>query len=102
MRSLITCFVLFCLVIVTRAQRVGSSPEYNKALTSGWKGERFPDGRLRVSDIMLQRLKEISLEDVWNVLRNHGYNNQYEGNWHVIPPDSGAMTGRVVTAQYMP
>ncbi len=102
MRSLITCFVLFCLVIVTRAQRVGSSPEYIKALTSGWKGERFPDGRPRVSDIMLQRLKEISLEDVWNVLRNHGYNNQYEGNWHVIHPDSGAMTGRVVTAQYMP
>src|SRR5260221_2268043 len=102
MRSLITCFVLFCLVIVTRAQRVGSSPEYIKALTSGWKGERFPDGRPRVSDIMLQRLKEISLEDVWNVLRNHGYNNQYEGNWHVIHPDSGAMPGRVVTDQYMP
>jgi regulator of RNase E activity RraA len=51
---------------------------------------------------MLTRLRNISLEEVWGVLRNHGYNNQYEGEWHVIHPDSGAMTGRVVTAQYMP
>jgi len=35
------------------------------------------------------------------VLRNKGYNNQFEGEWQVIWPDS-AMAGRVVTAQYMP
>jgi len=92
------------MVFVTglQAQHVGSPPEYIKALTSGWKGERFPDGRPKVPDILLQRLKNISLEDVWGVLRNKGYQNQYEGDWHVIHPDSGAMTGRVVTAQYMP
>ena len=84
------------------AQRVGSSPEYIRALTPGWKGERSADGRPKVSDNMLQRLKNISLEEAWGILRNHGYQNQYEGEWHVIHPDSGAMTGRVVTAQYMP
>ncbi len=41
------------------------------------------------------------MEEAWGVLRNKGYQNQYEGNWIVIQPDS-AMTGRVVTAQYMP
>src|SRR5882757_8826700 len=83
------------------AQQVGSTPEYIKMLTSQWKGERFPDGRPRVSDDLLQRLKPLGLEDVWGVLRNRGYQNQFEGNWQVINPDS-AMTGRVVTAQYMP
>jgi 4-hydroxy-4-methyl-2-oxoglutarate aldolase len=80
---------------------VGSSPEYIKALTSEWKGERFPDGRPKVSDALLQRLKNISIEDAWGVLRNKGFMNQYEGDWTIIHPDS-AMTGRVVTAQYMP
>ena len=84
-----------------KAQRVGSSPEYIKALTSQWKGDRFPDGRPKVSDDLLARLKNISIEEAWGVLRNKGYYNQYEGNWQIIWPDS-VMTGRVVTAQYMP
>jgi 4-hydroxy-4-methyl-2-oxoglutarate aldolase len=83
------------------AQRVGSSPDYIRALTSEWKGERFPDGRPRVSDVMLQRLKNISMEEAWGVLRSKGYNNQFEGDWQIINPDS-VMSGRVVTAQYTP
>lgn len=45
----------------SNAQRVGSSPEYIKALTSEWKGERLPDGRPKVSDAILARLKNISI-----------------------------------------
>lgn len=83
------------------AQNVGSSPEYIKALTSEWKGERFPDGRPKVSDAILERLKKISIEEAWGVLRNKGYQNQFESDWHIINPDE-PMTGRVITAQYMP
>ncbi|WP_339877643.1 RraA family protein [uncultured Algoriphagus sp.] len=83
------------------AQNVGSSPEYIKALTAEWTGERFPDGRPKVSDSILERLKNISIEEAWGVLRNKGYQNQYEGEWQIMLPDE-AMTGRVVTAQYMP
>lgn len=96
---LISACMLACAV--SYGQRVGSSPEYIKALTAEWKGERFPDGRPKVSDAILKRLKGISIEEAWGVLRNKGYNNQFEGEWQVIWPDS-AMTGRVVTAQYMP
>jgi regulator of RNase E activity RraA len=85
----------------SQAQRVGSTPEYIKTLTADWKGERLPDGRPKVSDAILERLKKVSMEEAWGVLRNKGYQNQYEGNWQVIQPDS-VMTGRVVTAQYMP
>lgn len=94
-------FVLALCFIVANAQRVGMSPEYIKALTSEWKGERSADGRPRVSDNILARLKNISMEEAWGVLRNKGFMNQFENNWVIINPDS-AMTGRVVTAQYMP
>lgn len=96
---LISAFIVAGLF--ARAQNVGSSPEYIKALTSEWKGERLPDGRPKVSDAILKRLKNISIEEAWGVLRNKGYMNQFEGDWVIIHPDS-AMTGRVVTAQYMP
>ena len=93
--------LLFIISLSSSAQRVGSAPEYIKALTSEWKGERSADGRPKVSDAILKRLKNISMEEAWGVLRNKGYHNQYEGNWTIMLPDS-AMTGRVVTAQYIP
>lgn len=99
-KLLFSALILFSSFSI-EAQTVAATPEYIKALTSQWKGERFADGRPKVSDGLLQRLKNLGLEDVWGVLRNRGYQNQFEGNWQVVNPDS-AMTGRVVTAQYMP
>jgi 4-hydroxy-4-methyl-2-oxoglutarate aldolase len=100
-RTSIFILGLILAAVPALAQNVGSSPEYIKALTPEWKGERFPDGRPKVPDSILERLKNISIEEAWGVLRNKGYMNQYEGDWVIIHPDS-AMTGRVVTAQYMP
>ena len=100
-KKLVISALIFFSSFSIKAQSVAATPEYIKTLTSQWKGERFPDGRPKVSDELLLRLKNLGLEDVWNVLRNRGYQNQFEGNWQVINPDS-AMTGRVVTAQYMP
>jgi regulator of RNase E activity RraA len=96
---LIATFILGC--IFTYAQNVGSSPEYIKSLTPEWKGERFADGRPKVSDALLDRLKNISIEEAWGYLRNKGYQNQFESGWEVLHPDQ-AMTGRVVTAQFVP
>ena len=84
-----------------KAQQVTLTPEQIRGYTPEWKGERFPDGRPKVSDKMLDRLKKVHLEEAWGVLRNKGYQNQFEGDWMIQFPDS-VMTGRVVTAQYMP
>jgi len=100
-KQIIIVLVLVLGSIYSNAQRVGSSPEYIKALTSEWKGERFPDGRPKVPDAILERLKNISVEEAWGVLRNKGFMNQFEGDWTIVNPEE-AMTGRVVTAQYMP
>lgn len=87
--------------LLTYGQNVGSSPEYIKALTPEWKGERFADGRPKVSDAKLERLKNISVEEAWGFLRNKGFHNQFESDWLILKPDE-VMTGRVVTAQYIP
>lgn len=69
--------------------------------TSEWKGERFPDGRPKISDSLLDRALSVTIEDVWGYLRERGYNCQYEGNWQARHMDK-PMAGRALTAQYMP
>src|SRR5215218_8515535 len=83
------------------AQQITLTAEQIKELTPDWKGERSPDGRPKVPDKFLNRLKNVSMEEAWGYLRSKGYQNQYENDWTVIRPDS-VMAGRVVTAQYMP
>lgn len=70
-------------------------------LTAEWEGERFPDGRPKVPDDLLDRLKNVSIEEAWGVLRGAGYHNQFEGNWKMIHEDV-PIVGRAVTAVYMP
>src|SRR5574339_1090678 len=69
-------------------------------LTSEWKGERFADGRPKIPDALLERAKHIMIDDAWTVLRNEGYVNQFEGGWKTV--NSTPMTGRAVTAMYLP
>lgn len=101
MRKLIfqTMMLLFSFKLF--AQQVSLTPEQIKAITPDWKGERFPDGRPKVSDKLLERLKGVHLEEAWGILRNKGFQNQFEGDWSVEHIDE-VMTGRVVTAQYLP
>jgi regulator of RNase E activity RraA len=69
-------------------------------LTSEWKGERFADGRPKISDNLLQRAKQIMIDDAWSVLKNEGYLHQFEGSWKTV--NDTPMTGRAVTAMYLP
>lgn len=70
-------------------------------LTSEWKGERFPDGRPKVPDGLLERAKKVGIADAWTVLKNEGYLNQYEGGWKMVRDDV-PVVGRAVTAMFMP
>ncbi len=70
--------------------------------TREWKGDRFPDGRPKVPDEVINRLRNVTAEQAWGVLRRHGYNYQFEGGWMVINPGPKRLVGRVVTAVFMP
>jgi len=63
--------------------------------------ERFEDGRPKVPDAVLEKVKGLSSEEIWGLLPGAGFRNQYEGNWQLLHPGK-KMVGRVVTAQFMP
>ncbi len=64
--------------------------------------DRFDDGRPKVPDALLEEMKLVTLEEVWQVLsRKHGYDYQFEGNWVNLHPDR-VMVGRALTATMVP
>ncbi len=97
--TLLFLFLFVLKVDISSAQAI--SKEELIYFTSDWKGERYDDGRPKVSDAILKRIKNIAIEEAWGFLRNQGYNNQFEGGWKMIHPNQ-AMVGRALTAQYMP
>ena len=70
-------------------------------LTSLNPFERFEDGRPKVPDDLLERMKLVTTEEAWGVLRQHGYHRQFEGNWLQTHPGT-ILVGRAVTAQFLP
>lgn len=70
-------------------------------LTSKNPYERFDDGRPKAPDALIEKLRDLSSEDVWTVLPGKGFSNQYEGGWRIMHP-AKKLVGRVVTAQFMP
>jgi len=97
------CLVgLFCFTGPSFAQLGIFSPEQRTAITREWKGDRFPDGRPKAPDSLLDGLRDVDAEEAWGVLQAHGYKYQFEGNWHVINPGPERMVGRAFTAVFMP
>jgi regulator of RNase E activity RraA len=96
-----TALMLSALCFGAQGQQVTLTKEQITALTPEWKGERLPDGRPNVPDKILARLKNVSLEEAWGILRNAGYNNQYEGDWMILK-ENQVLVGRALTVQYLP
>lgn len=91
-----------CVCIAWLPARAQFIPENELVfLTAEWEGERMPDGRPRVSDEIIERMRNVSIEEAWGVLRNHGYHNQFAGDWKMIHEDV-PIVGRALTALYLP
>jgi 4-hydroxy-4-methyl-2-oxoglutarate aldolase len=99
---------LFCplwLACAVAAQEAPSGIAASKAdllaLTAAWKGDRYPNGRPKVSAELLKRMKDVSIEEAWEVLRVRGFENQFAGGWQMLRPDQ-PFAGRALTASYLP
>jgi 4-hydroxy-4-methyl-2-oxoglutarate aldolase len=63
--------------------------------------ERFPDGRPKVPDALIEQAKGLSAEEVWAVLPGKNYRNQWADGFQVLHPGT-KLAGRAFTAQFMP
>ena len=72
------------------------------ALTPQWKGERFADGRPRVPDKYLEKMRKMTLEELWKPIFVKGYESQFEGDLKVLHDDGRILIGRAVTATFVP
>ncbi len=91
----------FLLVAAAGAQPGVFGKQALLQYTLEWKGERFADGRPRVPESILKRMRSVTLEEAWAVLRNAGFNHQYEDGWLEIHPGQ-VLVGRALTAQWLP
>ena len=80
---------------------LNQTPSEITAFTPDWKGERFSDGRPKVSDDIINRMKSITLTQAWSVLHKNEHLWQFEGGWMPTQPGK-VLAGRAVTAVYMP
>src|SRR5262249_47414653 len=63
--------------------------------------DRFPDGRPKVPDSIIERARGLSAEEVWAVLPGKNFRNQWADGFEVLHPGK-KMVGRAFTVQFMP
>ena len=101
-KRLLFFLLLFVAANQLQAQSVQISKEELIALTPEWKGERFPDGRPKVPDDIIRRMKPVTIEEAWAILIGAGYRYQIADGWgQIINPDS-VLVGRAYTTTFMP
>lgn len=103
MKRVISTILFVCsfVAVMPAFSQVKTTREQILFYTSEWKGERFPDGRPKVSDDLLKRAVDVSIEDVWDYLGERGYRSQFDSGWQALHIDR-PFAGRALTAQYMP
>ena len=71
------------------------------AYTSQNPYDRFPDGRPKVPDELLEKVKGLVTEEVYGVVSGKGFRNQFAGDWKILQPGK-RLVGRAFTVQFMP
>jgi regulator of RNase E activity RraA len=108
------CAIAASCAAPARAQLYTLTKDQLIELTSQNKFDRFPDGRPKIPDSLLERARGMSAEEVWAGLNQFGgaqgggggrggpaYRNQYEDGFQVLHPKL-KMVGRAFTVQFMP
>src|SRR5690349_3486474 len=63
--------------------------------------ERFEDGRPKVPDALLGKVKGLVIEEAYGAVRGKGFPNQFAGDWKILNPGK-RLVGRAFTVQFMP
>jgi regulator of RNase E activity RraA len=102
MRTSLCSVALVLSIAATAAAQPGVlTRELLIEYTPEWKGERFPDGRPKVPDAILDRMTKVTLEEAWAVVTGAGFSHQFDDRWLSIHPDK-VLVGRALTSQWLP
>ena len=63
--------------------------------------DRFPDGRPKVPDDLVDRARDLSSEEVWAGLVRKNFNNQFADGFQLVHGGKN-LVGRAFTVQFMP
>src|SRR5436853_7931233 len=85
----------------TQAQLLSFSKQDLVDYTAQEPFDRLPDGRPKVPNDLLERARELSSEEIWAVLEQKGFRNQYADGFQILHPEK-PMVGRAFTVQFMP
>jgi 4-hydroxy-4-methyl-2-oxoglutarate aldolase len=99
------CVVLWLFAAVLRSQSSAQLFSFPKQELIDYTAQspfaRLPDGRPKVPNNLLDRARGLSSEEVWAVLSEKGFNNQYADGFQILHPGK-TMVGRAFTVQFMP
>jgi 4-hydroxy-4-methyl-2-oxoglutarate aldolase len=95
------CLSAMLAPVPARAQLFNLSKDQLTEITAANPFERFPDGRPKVPDALLERAKGISAEEIFAVLPGKGFRYQYEDGFQLLHPGK-KLIGRAFTVQFMP
>jgi len=84
-----------------RAQLITFSKQDLVDYTANEPFERFPDGRPKVPNELLERARDLNSEEIWATLHEKGYNNQFADGFAILHPGK-PLAGRAFTLQFMP
>ena len=90
-----------CLALSANAQYFKISKDQIIELTKGNPFERSADGRPKVPDALLEKVRGLTVEEVWSVLPAQKYAHQYSGDWQILHPGK-KLVGRAVTVTFVP
>jgi regulator of RNase E activity RraA len=96
-----TLVVMLALPCASNAQVFTLTKDELVALSAANPFDRFPDGRPKVPDALIERARGLSAEEIWAVLPREGFPNQYEDGFQILHPGT-KLVGRAFTAQFMP
>ena len=114
----LTMFAGIILVPSVNGQPTSLTKEEMEYYTSVWQGDRLPDGRPKVSDEIIRRMKYVSVTEAWQILnglsdnvgqgatsfgesRRPTYSNQYYGGFKLMR-DNIVICGRAMTVHFLP
>jgi regulator of RNase E activity RraA len=94
-------FASFLLIVTAAYGQLVLTKEQMVAFTPQNPYERFADGRPKVPDDLLEKVKGLVIEEAYGAVKAKGFPNQFAGDWKILNPGK-KLVGRAFTVQFMP